>query len=80
MSTATLTSKGQITIPVVVRVALGLAAGSRIEFVEVEKGKYVIIPATSPISSLKGMLRAPSKPVSVENMNDVIAAQGAKAR
>jgi AbrB family looped-hinge helix DNA binding protein len=33
MTTATLTSKGQITIPAEVREALGVAAGDRIEFV-----------------------------------------------
>ena len=32
--TATLSSKGQITIPVDVREALGLSAGDRVEFVE----------------------------------------------
>ena len=32
MSTATMTSKGQITIPAVVRAALGVAAGDRVEF------------------------------------------------
>ncbi|MCI4605520.1 AbrB/MazE/SpoVT family DNA-binding domain-containing protein, partial [Pseudomonas fluorescens] len=34
MATATLTSKGQITIPVQVRTALGLETGDRVEFVE----------------------------------------------
>ncbi|NOS96127.1 MAG: AbrB/MazE/SpoVT family DNA-binding domain-containing protein, partial [Methylotenera sp.] len=34
MSTATLTSKGQITIPAAVRAAMNLESGSRVEFVE----------------------------------------------
>ena len=38
MPTSTVTSKGQITIPAQVRAALGLETGSRVEFVEVEKG------------------------------------------
>ena len=38
MASATLTSKGQITVPVQVRTALGLDSGDRIEFVELEKG------------------------------------------
>ena len=80
MSTATVTSKGQITIPAVVRAALGLDAGSRIEFVETEKGKYAIVPATSPVLALKGLLRQPDKPVSIESMNQAISVQGAKAR
>ncbi|MFC3110887.1 AbrB/MazE/SpoVT family DNA-binding domain-containing protein [Undibacterium arcticum] len=80
MSTATVTSKGQITIPAAVRAALGLDAGSRIEFVEIEKGKYAIVPATSPVLALKGMLRKPAMPVTIESMNEAIASQGAKAR
>ena len=80
MSTATVTSKGQITIPVSVRTALGLDAGSRVEFVETAKGEFSIVPATSPALALKGMLRKPSKPVSIEQMNHAIAAQGAKAK
>lgn len=80
MATATVTSKGQITIPISVREALGIDTGSRIEFVETEKGKYAIVPATSSVQVLKGMLRKPDKPVSIENMNQAIAVQGAKAR
>jgi antitoxin PrlF len=80
MATATVTSKGQITIPVSVRVSLGLDAGTRIEFVEMEKGKFAIVAATESVGALKGMLRKPRKPVSIEQMNNVITAQGAKAR
>jgi AbrB family looped-hinge helix DNA binding protein len=80
MSTATVTSKGQITIPAAVRHSLGLEAGSRVEFVETEKGKFSIIPATSPVQTLKGMLRKPASPVTIEQMNEAIAVQGAKAR
>ena len=80
MATATITSKGQVTIPASVRAALGLSAGSRIEFVETEKGQYAIVAATEPVQSLKGMLRKPASPVSVEKMNDAIAEQGALRR
>ena len=40
MTTATVTSKGQITIPVQVRDALHVSAGDRVEFVEVMPGRY----------------------------------------
>ncbi len=80
MATATVTSKGQITIPATVRIALGVEAGSRIEFVELENGQFIIFPSVSPIQSLKGMLRKPPAPVSIEQMNMAIAAQGAKLR
>ncbi len=77
MPTSTVTSKGQITIPVQVRAALGLEAGSRVEFVEVEKGQYLMVAATDDVQSLKGMLRKPNSPVSIEHMNEVIAERGA---
>ncbi len=80
MSAATVTSKGQITIPAAVRASLGLEAGSRVEFVETEKGKYAIVAATNSVQALKGMLRKPAAPVSVDQMNAAIANQGAKAR
>ena len=76
MATATLTSKGQVTIPADVRQRLGLEAGDRIEFVEIDGG-YAIKPAIDDVRSLKGLLRKPAKPVSIEDMNDTIRARGA---
>jgi AbrB family looped-hinge helix DNA binding protein len=77
MTTATLTSKGQITIPVEVREALGVDAGDRVEFVEVAPGRYEFLAATRSVRSLKGMFGKPRKAVSVEEMNAVIARRGA---
>ena len=76
MATATLTSKGQVTIPADVRQRLGLEAGDRIEFVEMDGG-YAIKPAIDDVRSLKGLLRKPAKPVSIEDMNDTVRARGA---
>jgi AbrB family looped-hinge helix DNA binding protein len=73
MATATVTSKGQITIPAKVRDALGLDAGDRVEFVPLEEGGFAIIPANKSIQDLKGMLAKPGKPVSIEQMNKAIA-------
>ena len=75
MSTATMTSKGQITIPADVRKRLGLESGDRVEFVEVEGG-FAIKPANDDVRSLKGLLRKPAKRVSIEDMNAVIRARG----
>jgi len=73
MTVATLTSKGQITIPVQVRHQLGLEAGDRVEFIlDKETGHYHFIPATVPIESLKGIVPKPRKPVSIEDMNEAI--------
>jgi AbrB family looped-hinge helix DNA binding protein len=47
MASATITSKGQVTIPVGVRSDLGLGTGDRIEFVLNETtGRYELVPAT----------------------------------
>ena len=79
MATATLTSKGQITIPVQVRTALGLETGDRVEFVETQDGMFSIIAASKTVHDLKGLIQKPAKAVSLEDMNRAIAAQGAKA-
>ena len=80
MVSAKLTSKGQITIPASVRTALGLDAGSRIEFIETGKGEFMIIAATEEVQSLKGMLKKPARPVSIEEMNKAIAKRGRAAK
>lgn len=80
MSTATLTSKGQVTIPAKVRVAMGLDTGDRIEFIEMDDGTFTIMAATHSVKELKGMIRKPAKPVSIEDMNVAIEAQGASAQ
>jgi antitoxin PrlF len=80
MATATLTTKGQITIPVEVRASLGVDAGDRVEFVEVAPGRYEIIAATRSVTALKGMFGKPRKAVSIDEMNAAIARRGAAAK
>jgi antitoxin PrlF len=80
MTTATVTSKGQITIPANVRQALKVEAGDRIEFVEVNPGRFEFFAATGSVKDLKGMFGKPAKRVSIEEMNKAIAARGASAR
>ena len=77
MTTSTLTTKGQVTIPFDVRRRLGLNAGDRIEFVEGEDGSFAIKPAIDDVRSLKGLLRKPVKSVTVEDMKAVVRARGA---
>jgi AbrB family looped-hinge helix DNA binding protein len=72
MATATVTSKGQITIPRAVREGLGVESGDRVEFTELEKGVYRVVAATRDVRELKGMIPRPAKPVSVEDMNRAI--------
>jgi antitoxin PrlF len=80
MSTATLTSKGQITIPVDVRHGLQVDTGDRIEFVQIAPGRYEFMAATSCVTELKGMFGPADKIVSIQAMNEAIAKGGAAAR
>lgn len=73
MSEATITSKGQITIPVAVRRRLGLGTGSRIRFVPTRTGSYEIVPILRSVTSLKGAIVPPAVPVSLEDMDRAIA-------
>ena len=73
MTTATITSKGQVTIPSVMRSALGVESGDRVEFIEVEHGRFELVASTHSVTALKGMVRKPKSPVTISSMNQAIA-------
>lgn len=77
MTAATVTSKGQITIPAPVRAELKVGPGDRIEFVKLSEGRYEVIAATSDISQLRGRIKA-KRTVSVEEMNAAIRTKAIK--
>jgi AbrB family looped-hinge helix DNA binding protein len=70
---ATLTSKGQITIPKAVRDALKLRTGDRIDFQVAHDGAVTLVPVTRPVVALKGMLPKPKRAVSLAEMDAAIA-------
>jgi AbrB family looped-hinge helix DNA binding protein len=76
MPTSTLTSKGQTTIPKEIRERLNLQPGDRLEFVVDDDGRVVVLPATVDAAELVGILRPPSRPVTVEAMNQAIRKRG----
>lgn len=74
MPSATVTSKGQITIPAPVRRSLGLHTGDRVEFVEHPDGHIELIPATRSVTSLKGFFGPPpARAVTLDEMDRAIA-------
>ncbi len=77
MTSSTLTSKCQLTLPKDVREALGVGPGDRVEFVRMDDGNYAVLPAAHPVMSLKGLLPKPKKAVSLEEMDLAIAAGAA---
>ena len=69
---ATLTSKGQITIPKAVRDALHLRTGDRLDFILEADGTVRILPVKGSVKALKGILPKPARPVSLAEMEQAI--------
>lgn len=72
MKSAKVTSKGQITIPKVVRDTLGVRAGDRVHFVIRTDGVVEMFPRTRDLFSLAGMLKSRVGGVSIEEMDAAI--------
>ena len=79
MTTATLTSKGQITIPADVRRLLNVQTGDRVEFVQIEPGRFELVATTQSVRELKGLFGKAARTVTIDEMNRVIAEHGAGA-
>ena len=80
MPSATMTSKGQFTMPKEVRDDLNLVPGSKVMFVKLPNGQYNIVPRTGKISDLFGMLHYPGMPtMTIEEINEAIAEGGAES-
>jgi antitoxin PrlF len=70
---ATVTSKGQITVPVAMREKLGLRPGSKLVFEEQSNGSFVVRKKTGDIRELKGILKAPAGvSLNVEDMERAV--------
>jgi AbrB family looped-hinge helix DNA binding protein len=78
MSIATVTTKGQVTIPKEIRDYLKLETGSKVEFVIDESGNVKIVPLNVPLKALSGVLHRPGmKTATIEEMEAAIA-EGAR--
>lgn len=73
MTAATITSKGQLTLPKAVRDALDVGPGDRVDFVQMADGNFAVMPATKPLKRLKGIIPKRKTPVSLDDMDDAIA-------
>ncbi len=75
MHTATMTSKGQMTLPKPIRERLRVGAGDQVDFVVNDRGEIVVRAATGDVKELKGLLRtrqAGKTALRVEDMNAAI--------
>lgn len=79
MPTATVTSKGRVTIPKTVREILRVDAGDQVDFVLNERGDVIVRGVGLDVRELKGLLKRPGRrAVSVVGMNAAILRRNAK--
>ncbi|MEI6806906.1 MAG: AbrB/MazE/SpoVT family DNA-binding domain-containing protein [Myxococcaceae bacterium] len=75
MTTATMTSKGQITVPKEVRQFLHLNSGDKLDFIIDREGEIRLKASYVHVSELKGILKqANRKTVTLEEMETSIKA------
>ena len=70
-----ITSKGQVTLPKIVRDYLKVNPGDEVSFRFTFDGTVVVEPKVS-LMSLKGSVKSDVKGVSVEDMNDAVIEEG----
>jgi antitoxin PrlF len=73
---ATLTQKGQATLPKPVRDHLGLKAGDRVRYFIHSDGTVIILPVR-PVSALRGILKS-ARHVTTEEMDKAIRHRAAE--
>ena len=69
---ATVTSKGQVTLPAEARKKLGIKAGSKLEFVVVDGSRLEVIPLAQSVTALKAILPKAKRRLSIEAMDAAI--------
>jgi antitoxin PrlF len=70
---ATITTKGQVTIPVNIRNRMQLKTGSKLEFI-MKGDSLMVVPVNKSVKRLKGILPKPEKPLTLEEMENIIKA------
>jgi AbrB family looped-hinge helix DNA binding protein len=78
MLAATLTSKGQITVPKPVREVLGVGPGDRLAFRIDDEGRVSVEADTVDLRSLRRIVKPAVRGVTVEAMAEVIRRGGGR--
>lgn len=78
--TATVTSKGQVTLPAEARRRLGIHAGTKLEFVIKDDDRMEVLRLGGSVRDLKGALPKPRRALSLGEMDEVIAKGASGAR
>lgn len=77
MLTSSVTTKGQVAIPIELREKLGIKPGDRVGFVE-DGDRVILRREETAVESLFGMVKA-GKGVTLEQMEEAIAAGGSRS-
>jgi len=73
---AKLTSKGQITLPIELRRALGVKPGDRISFRKTDQGNYELVAKSKTLAELHGIIPYDGPPRSIgQILEDIEEAQ-----
>jgi AbrB family looped-hinge helix DNA binding protein len=72
MASATVTSKGQITIPIDVRRDMGITTGTRLDFIPNGDGSYRVVHKKRSVMDLAGCIPYDGPPLSIEDMDEAI--------
>lgn len=78
MPSATVTAKGQITIPKAIRDELGVREGDRVAFRVLEDGRVVVEPETIDLLDLEGILKPRLRGVTLADMEQAIRAEAGR--
>ncbi len=70
---STVSSKGQVTLPADIRKRLGITAGTQLEFIVRGDDHLEVIKVGGSVRALKGALGAPTRVLSLEEMDRAIA-------
>lgn len=78
MAKTVVTSKGQVTIPKLIRDKAKITTGTELDF-QFENGRLTVRPISKDITSIKGMVKSRRKsPVSLKEMKQTIRARAQK--
>ena len=72
MSAATITSKGQITLPREIREHLGVHEGDRVEFRADSGGRVWVEPATLDLATLRGLFGPAGRVRNQEELDEAV--------
>jgi antitoxin PrlF len=72
MPTATVTSKGQLTLPKEIRERLGLHKGDRVEFRADRTGRVWVEPATQDLMALRGLFGPVDRARSQDELDEAV--------